>query len=345
MPPDTDLDVNDTDADSSTATDATVADSSTAQDDKPLSEIVREAAEKSGSTEVTHEEQPDTSSEEEPVKKDKADQEEPAKPDETEEEEEQTDEEEAEPADKDKVLPFHNHPRWKEVLAERDTQRAEVEKLRPQAETAQALQQYCETNGISQQDLEQALELTALSRKNIPEFRKRMGEFLENIDIVQGTKLPADLQKKVDDGLIDADSAKELAQHRIKVRQSEGQTMSAEQRALEARTQSIASVLNSWEASQKKSDLGFDKRYTFLKARVSELWTANPPTTPQAAIRMVEQANKEVKEAVGKFLPKPPKRKALRNTSSSINNGETMKLDNLETDLGPLVRAVAAKHR
>jgi len=329
-------------AESSPATpDVNTEASSSSEDEKSLSDIVSETA-------LKHSEKESESSteKEEASPEDQAAKEEPGKvadKQETQSEKQKTEDDKSGKQD-DSKLPFHTHPRWKEVLSERDTARAEIAQLKPKVETFDALTRYCQTNGISQEDLREALELTAMAKKDVPAFRKRMHEYLENVDVALGERLPSDLQKKVDDGLIDIDTAKELSQSRLRLKHSELEGHTAAERSARELQTAISGALNNWEESIRKGDPDYDKRREMLQDRITSLWTANPPTTVQGAIQIAEQAYKDIKERLSKFLPKPPPRKVLTSNGSSTNNGEDFQLDSLD-DLGKLVRNVAARHR
>lgn len=301
--------------------------SASTKDDKPLGDVVREAAAKSEEKASTSEEGEEEEAED--VEKEESDEDGTAEGEETE-----------------KPVPFHNHPRWKEVLKERDTAREEIEQLKPMAETAQILQQFCEANSLTSEDLQQALDLAALSRKDQKGFRARMHEMLEMLDVSAGERLPVDLQKKVEEGVIDAETAKELAQSRVRLKESESGGKRAVQNAEQRLRQSIAASLNNWEASQKKTDPDYDGRRTLLRDRMHSLWAESPPQNVQEAIELAERANKEIRTELKRFQPTKPKAatKTLTSQGSSTNNGEDLKLDSL-TDVGKIVRAVAARHR
>lgn len=323
--------------DSSSTTDATTGATSSSVPStgaKDLSEVVQGVVDKHQGTETKV---PTPPVEEEEEETEGAEKEEPS----TETSPQEVEQEETE----EKPLPFSDHPRWKEVLSQKNTAQAEVERLKPFAEQATMLQQFCNTNGISQEDLQSALELAALSKRDISAFRKRMGEYIENIDIVQGAKLPADLQKDVDDGTLSDARAKELAKARIQLQLAEGNFKTERERSEESRQSGIANSLNSWEEAQKKLDPSWDGRRDMLAERLQFLWQQTPPNSPQAAIKLAEQANTDVKKRLANFAPKPPKRKPLLSTGSSTNTGQPLKIDNLETDLPAVVRAIAARHR
>lgn len=328
---------------SSTAADATAeGDSSTPSDDKPLSEIasdIAQAADKKAKKDGV--EDPSTL---EPGEDETADgdQEEPA----TEGESKEEDDEVEDPEGKGEELPpFHKHPRFVEVVKKAKDAEEMVAALKPKAESAEQLTSFCQRNNVTNEDLQGALEMVALMKMNPTEFNQRLRQMVDDIDVASGTRLPADLQKKVDDAVIDLETAREVAQNRLRVRQSESQVRNTSQRSAEQHQASIENALTSWEESQRKTDTSYANRRPMLEERLHYLWGQNPPQNVQDAIRLAEQANKDVKERVAKLQPKKAVRKPLLSRGSSANNGEVLKIDNLSTDLAAVVNAVAARHR
>ncbi len=314
-------------------------------DEKTLSEVVAEAAAKHTTTPSSGE--PGEQTEQVPGEEEQTTEQAPAE--ETEQQEEEVKEEapatEVETEAKDKNLPFNNHPRWKEVIQERNQARAEIEDLKPRAEFGEALSSYCRDNDISQEDLQTALELAALSKRDVKAFRSRLQEYADGIDYSTGERLPADIQKKVDEGHLDLESAKELAQLRESKKHGSAQVRKTQEQLQREHTSSVSNALNSWEMSMKKTDPDWDTRRQLLTDRLSSLWRTNPPQSVADAIALAEQANKFVKEQVAKFRPKPRQRKTLTTTGSSPNPGEKFEMKSLQADLPRLVNMIAAQHR
>jgi hypothetical protein len=323
-------------ANSSPAKSATVSSQDTG--DKPLSEMIGDVIKKHTDAETEEETVPPTEEGEArtPI-------EEEPEEDEAEPEKEKTEGEDDEEGETEK-LPFNDHPRWKQVLKERKDLKAKLEEANPLAETARGLQRFCQENNVSQDELTDALQLAALAKRDVTAFRRVMQERLEGFDIALGTKLPADLQKKVDDGKIDEDGAKEIAQARIQAKHAQNGQQSAQQIAEQRLHRDIGVAVDAWEASLKKGDPSWDSRRDTLQDRFLALCRENPPRNVQEAIQLAEKANTEVKKRFSKFAPKPQKRKVLSSTGSSTNKGEELNLDSLD-NMTDFVKRVAARHR
>ncbi len=290
-------------AESSTAApDATAAAPSAADANKTLADVVKEAAAKSveSSTTTEGEGSTETAVETAPggeVAPKKDGEEEPAI---------------AVADEKDKELPFHKHARFQEIIKERATFKAKADELSPYAERAKAIDTYCQKHGITGEEFNSALEITALLRVNPAEGLKSLRTYVDTLEVSMGNKLPADLQKDVDDGSLSLERAKELTQARIKSQGLEHTSRRTEAQVVQERQASIASAVNSWDSQKRTTDTAYDKKYPFIEKTFIALCTMNPPRTPQEAVSLAEKAYAEVNTNLGSFVPKPPVKKVLR---------------------------------
>lgn len=224
-------------------------------------------------------------------------------------------------------LPFHNHPRWKEVLKERDEARsvldktkAEVDALRPQAEGFVSLQQYCQKHNINDNEVQEALDLLALSKSDTKAFRARLQTYADVIDFAQGTRLPQDLQEKVDAGVLPEAEAQELSRYRLQKEHLVRSNTASQEAVHQANVQQVTTAINAWHLDNAKRDPGFNEpeRLQMLTDRIHYLWNAKQPTDVKSAIALAEQANVDVKARLAKLRPVPPVRKVLPNNGSSV---------------------------
>jgi len=228
---------------------------------------------------------------------------------------------------KEPQVPFHNHPRWKEVLKERDEARsvldktkAEVDALRPQAEGFVSLQQYCQKHNINDNEVQEALDLLALSKSDTKAFRARLQTYADVIDFAQGTRLPQDLQEKVDAGVLPEAEAQELSRYRLQKEHLVRSNTASQEAVHQANVQQVTTAINAWHLDNAKRDPGFNEpeRLQMLTDRIHYLWNAKQPTDVKSAIALAEQANVDVKARLAKLRPVPPVRKVLPNNGSSV---------------------------
>lgn len=303
--------------------------------EKTLSEVVETAAKESLDANVSEKSSPDKK--EEPAAEKEVEKEEPDKPAEAEKAEDKAETD-------DESLPFHKHPRFQEVIKERDTAKQEAEELKPQAQRLKSIDSYCQQNGITNEEFSSALEIAALLHKDPKAARQRLNEYVENIDVALGDKLPSDLQKKIDDGVIDIETAKEVASARAKTRTADWQVKSTQQRFQEMQAQSMTDAVNSWEANKRVSDPDYAKKFEMLRDRSSFLYATKRPSTPQEAVALAEEAYVYVNKMLSSFVPKPPAKKALTTNGSSTKSEPDFVLNDLEKDLPTLVNRIASQH-
>ncbi len=248
--------------------------------------------------------------------------------------------------DPDAMLPFHKHPRFQEVIKEKNTYKTQLEESKPFVDYAKSVSEFCQKNQVSGEDLKVAFEMVALAKRDAKAFREQLRGILENVEISTGDRLPTDLQKKVDDGIIDMETAKELTAARQVASQSKVGLEGARQSAQQTLQQSIMYSLGVWDANKRQNDTDFEKRLPLVRDRYIFLANQNPPQSSSDAVALAEKAYNEVLVSLKQFAPKKQVRKVLTpSPSKGLNgDGELKPLDSLD-DLGGLVRAVAGRHR
>lgn len=220
---------------------------------------------------------------------------------------------EAEPAAEDDAnLPFHNHPRWKAVLAERDG-------YREPAERWGAIEAFRETNGLSTDEIAEGFEIMALLKSGDPaklsDAREWFSERLDALNGMLGHTLPEDLQQRVDDGFLDEAGAREIAQSRATVslretqatRTAEATEASRAQQGAETLRRELETAAQSWEERTKAADPDYAKKADLVEAKCIAIVQreGNPPRNAAEATALVERAYGEVNKAFKDALPKP----------------------------------------
>ena len=231
--------------------------------------------------------------------------------------------EEAEPeakaeedADPDADVPFHKHPRWQEMKAERDSFKAD-------AETYRSMTSFMQQSNLSSEEVASGFDIMALMKSatmgNL-EHARQMFDWAAQVQAAYGEmlgeQLPDDLRQKVEDGLVDEDVAKELSRERAKARtlenlrtqEEERANQTREQEAAQARQTEMANAVEAWEAEIRAKDAD----YATKKAKLVETQTralmqqrGAPPANVEEAVSLVKQAYAEVNEMLKPLMPKP----------------------------------------
>lgn len=207
-------------------------------------------------------------------------------------------------------LPFHNHPRWKEMIVERDA-------LKPKAEQFEKITNFMSANGLSNQEVVEGFQIMALMKTNPVEAHKRISEYKAKLDAIVGEKLPEDLHKKVEEGFVDSDTAKENARLRAEKAFYEQRQAQQEQQAVAQRQAGIHSAIVNWEQKMKATDADWSAKQEFVTDQVKLMLAAEQPSTPEQAIALVERAYSITRERMARFAPR---RQPVTHVSSSTSS-------------------------
>lgn len=192
-----------------------------------------------------------------------------------------------------------------------DTLLRERRAARVEAEKAQPIVKFMADNDIPQQDVDVILGLAAqLRHGDFAGFLRTVSPYVELAQQYVGERLPVDLQQQVNQGAVNPAVARELAQRRaaeVVHRQQAERTDTARQReVVELRAQTLRNAVVNWETAAKQRDPDYGAKSDAVK-RITQalIQEQGAPTTPEAAVRLVQQAYDEATRMVGSFRPQP----------------------------------------
>jgi hypothetical protein len=223
------------------------------------------------------------------------------------------------PAVKDEELPFGKHPRFQELIKTKNELTTKVQTLEPVAQRMQAVEDFCAKSNVSAKDFDEAVELAALVKQNPVEAIKRLEQVLSVLKVTTGQGLPQDLQQQVDDGLMPAETAKQLAQTRVENARLQSEVKQNQTSASARVQQQLVSSLDNWTTSRQKTDPGFkpkqegqpDGKFELIVNNFQAMWNATPPATPEAAVQLAEKAYNMVHSFMNQIAPKPVVKRPL----------------------------------
>lgn len=226
------------------------------------------------------------------------------------------------PTTGDKLLPFHNHPRFQQTLRESREGKVfkqQLEALRPQAEENQQIRTFMDTNNLSGEEVGKGFVIMAAMKNDPLKARELLSGYMRQLDMAAGELLPDDLQRMVDEGSINVEAAKAMARAQFEARHAGMQTevirqQQAQQREQYAQEQqmqaqiglanSVNNALVSWEGSVKTSDPDYAKKqelvYEKLKAVRAD---SGPPGSPDEAVQRAQRAYDEVTQYLRSIMP------------------------------------------
>lgn len=225
----------------------------------------------------------------------------------------------------DEKLDFHQHPRFQELIREKNEYKAQLETSKPLAERAKMLDQYCQQNGITEQQIARALEYYRLLNTEPGKAYEMLKADYQRLAQYSGDLLPDDLQAEVAAGTLSPERAKELAQARAQQQyngwQSQNQNVSRQQQLIQA----VDATINIWADTKMKQDPDLKPGtplWKYLDSRIKNERMAAPGMSPQQANELVDALYKEAK---GLFKATPPKNvKRPPNASNSNGNANVV---------------------
>lgn len=238
------------------------------------------------------------------------------------------------PGDEDKPKGPIPYDRFAEVYKKAKTFEEQVKAEEPLVNMAKEVNETLTRYGISQEDFRAGLDVMALLRHDPLKARERLMPIMQQLNSLVGETLAPDLQKRVDDGVIPIEVAKEIAALRAKTALTEHSGRVSQEQQQRAFQQEVATSLNSWDASKRQADLAFkpkekadapDGKYEVFTAQFLSAMQMTPPRSINEAVTLAERAYERVNTMFKSFTPAPKQRKVL--TSSSSSQTATVEVD------------------
>ena len=230
----------------------------------------------------------------------------------------------------DEKLPFHKHPRFQQVITERNEFEQKLAEYKPAAERMAVVEQFCRDNNIPAVDYDASIRLAALVRNKPAEALAQLEKVVEALRVHTGATLPQDLQLQVDEGKLSLTHAQEMAKLRSDASQSKQRVTQTQESAAQQQQQRLASSLDSWTQAKIKTDPSFkpkrqgdqDGKYELVTDKFLSMWQQKAPQNVEEAITLVEAAYKSVHDFIERTMPKPAMRRPLSPKSSEQQRGE-----------------------
>lgn len=201
--------------------------------------------------------------------------------------------------------------RFRELANQNRTLRQQLEQYRPTLENHQQLVQFMQANDLQTEHFQTLMQFGALLRKgSLEEAREIMRPYWDLINESLGEQLPKDVRQKVDEGLLDEATAKELTQlrHRAAAAETTSQTLSQRQQAamVHASLQEIGQTVTSWEQGIRSKDPDYDLKADavtrFAKAIIAE---RGQPRSAHQALEWANEAYSSVNQTFARLRPAP----------------------------------------
>ena len=202
--------------------------------------------------------------------------------------------------DRDPALPEKTRKRIDHLLSERTA-------LRQKAEVAERMDAFIADAGLSRDEVNAGFDLMRDLKRNPAEFLKKIAVYVQKAEEVTGVRLPEPIAKKVEDGALDEESAKELAAAKRQLAEREAADLKAREDARRSMAEAVGKAIDGYEERWKAADLAFDKKIKVIAPAVSaELRRrveAGEVITPALATQVVDSERKKLDELLGGVAP------------------------------------------
>jgi len=196
-------------------------------------------------------------------------------------------------------VPFNKHPRFRQLLSERNANKGDAEKYR-QVDT------FIRDNGMSAQEAADLLTVGAMAKTNPAKAWELARPWVENLLKACGEVLSPELQQAVQEGRMTQEAAYEVSRSRASVAAMEASRGFEEQRrqqqAQSEHSRSITAAAEDWETDRRSKDPNYDTKLELIHREIA--WrhhNGDVPKTPQEVKAQLDDAYKAVNAAL-----KPP---------------------------------------
>jgi len=206
-------------------------------------------------------------------------------------------------------VPFHKHPRFKEVIEQRN-------KYREGAAQFEQITSFLSKNDLSAEEAAQGFQIMALMKNNPEEALKALYPYVQQLSLQTGQTLPDDIRSQVDDGYMDEDVGRELARQRSENARLRQAVDRQSQQQVEAQQteqlNQLAATVTDWETQIRESDPDYHLKEAEIDDRVRVLVAERGrPNTAQEAVSMAKEAYETVnKRFAQRFGSKRPMKTA-----------------------------------
>ena len=221
----------------------------------------------------------------------------------------------------DPSLPFKDHPSWKKWSSEHRILKVAKEKneqaiaqMEPRVKAHDALLNFFDTNGLKQEDVAQGLSIMAAVRNDPARAYELLAPIVEGLRVAVGEAIPPDIQQRIEAGLIDEASGRELAKQRAaadlakqeSARYAERQQREREERDRGEQERGVSEIeksLNAWHEDWKGRDPDVAKKQPLLEPMLEAAWARNPPRTADEARRQADEVLAALEQKMQVFRP------------------------------------------
>ena len=243
-------------------------------------------------------------------------------------------------------LPFHKHPRWQEMVQQRNAARAKVTELEEPARQFGLVQEFMTKNQLTPPEMADGFAVMAMMRNEPAKAIPILEEYIQQLKIVTGEALPKDLQDRVDKGEVTEAAAKELLTARTRAAASEAEANRNAETARVNQDQNLrtqnANAVNAWEAQTKQTDPDFDKKRPFIVDAIRAATAGVKVATPAQAVEIAKKAYDSVNERFKNLVPRTSNPTPITPRSADATSSAKVVAGDPKSPLDVVKRALSA---
>jgi hypothetical protein len=208
-------------------------------------------------------------------------------------------------------VPLNKIERFREVLDENKSLKGANERYREMDATMTAIGRDAMKMGMSQDEIAQLFAWPRLLASDPKAAVEQLQQFSATWRMKVGLALPDDLKQKVDDGVLDEPTAKEVAELRASTAMSstrqQAETAERQRTSTLQRTREIHDSVNAYQAELKASDPDYtpEKHDMVVDALTALVTKHGVPGTVADARAMAKNAYDTVSKRLSAFKPQP----------------------------------------
>ena len=218
-----------------------------------------------------------------------------------------------EPSDDYSDVPFNQHPRFKQLITERNALRSDAGEYRK-------VTAFMDANALTAEEAANGITIMGLAKLNPKEAFKQIAPWFRQVCIAAGEILPDDLAARVTKGELTKEAAFEIS--RLQADQKAGTVRQEFEQKRGQRTQQMESVnavrgaAEQWEADRQLKDPNFAAKLPRIQEKLAFLHaTGQRPTTPEGVreqLKLVYAAvNREAGAAAAAVTRSQPRKPAI----------------------------------
>lgn len=260
--------------------------------------------------------------------------------------------------DEYKDVPFHQHPRFREVTRELRQAKKELRQINEQIQELggfdavkrdaighRQVREFMSANGLSDEEVAEGLIAMAQAKIDPAAAWQRIRPWVEKLVAAAGEVLPEDLAQRVQAGELPRDVAYEMSRLRAQQQSAQvRQSFEQQRRAEQQRAEMAASLQNAaaqWERDRQLKDPNFAKKLPIVRAKIAEFQLLKPAATPDEVRQYLEDAYKFANEHVASGAAGEQRKAAKTPITGGAVAGTTQPAPQSTVDI---IRNVVAKH-